>query len=94
MAARTRYVQSEIDLAVTSGERFDVAELSAKWHNMIEAARKTVSILPAEQIGKAVLTKDGKLFNGLDAQLAEAIAAGEVVFHEGRICGAWPQIVG
>ena len=22
-----------------------------------------------------------------------ALAAGEVVFHEGRICGAWPQIV-
>ena len=22
-----------------------------------------------------------------------AMEAGEVVFHEGRICGAWPQIV-
>lgn len=29
-----------------------------------------------------------------DAELSAALAAGEVVFHEGRICGAWPQIVG
>ena len=40
------------------------------------------------------VSNDIDVFNVLDAQLAEAIAAGEVVFHEGRICGAWPQIVG
>lgn len=40
------------------------------------------------------VSNDIDVFNGLDAQLAEAIATGEVVFHEGRICGAWPQIVG
>ncbi len=93
MAARTRYVQSEIDAAVRSDEPVDVAALSRKWHAMIEAARKTVPILPAEHVGKAVLTRDGRLFNGSDEQLAAAIEAGDVVFHEGRICGAWPQII-
>ena len=60
---------------------------------MKNGARKTVSILPAEHVGKAVLAKDGTLFNGSDEQLAAAMEANEVVFHEGRICGAWPQIV-
>ena len=92
--ARTRYVQDEIDMAVKSDEPVDVAELSRKWHRMIDAARVTISLLPPEEVGKAVLTRDGRLFNGSDEQLSAAMAAGDVVFHEGRICGAWPQIVG
>lgn len=92
--ARTRYVQEEIDIAVKSEEPINVAALSRKWHDMIDAARTTISLLPPEEVGKAVLTRDGALFNGSDAQLSAAMAAGEVVFHEGRICGAWPQIVG
>lgn len=94
MAARTRYVQSELDMAVVSDEPLDVAMLSRTWHEMIEAARQTIAILPPDQAGKAVLNKDGSLFTGSDAELSAALAAGEVVFHEGRICGAWPQIVG
>ena len=39
------------------------------------------------------LAKNCELFNGSDEQLVAAMEAGEVVFHEGRICGAWPQIV-
>ena len=92
--ARTRYVQDEIDIAVRSNEPIDVAELSRKWHAMIDDARTTISLLPQEEVGKAVLTKDGALFKGSDAQLSAAIEAGDVIFHEGRICGAWPQIVG
>ena len=93
MAARTHYSQDEIDIAVKSNEPVDVAALSLKWHEMIQSARETISILPADEVGKAVLTSNGELFNGTDEQLSAAIAAGEVVFHEGRICGAWPQIV-
>jgi len=93
MAARTHYTQSEIDVAVRSESSVDVAELSMKWHAMIEAARKTISLLPVEEVGKAVLNKDGTLFNGTCEQLERAMAAGDVVFHEGRICGAWPQII-
>ena len=93
MPARTHYAQSEIDVAVVSETPIDVASLAVKWHEMIEGARRTVSILPAEHVGKAVLAKDGMLFNGSDEQLVAAMEAGEVVFHEGRICGAWPQIV-
>ena len=93
MAVRTRYVQSEIDVAVR-GEKFDVAALSLKWHEMIEEGRKIVAALPPEHVGKAVLNRDGSLFLGKAEDIPDAIASGEVVFHEGRICGAWPQIVG
>ena len=93
MAVRTRYAQSEIDVAVR-GEKFDVAALSLKWHEMIEEGRKIVAALPPEHVGKAVLNRDGSLFLGKAEDIPAAIASGEVVFHEGRICGAWPQIVG
>ena len=93
MAARTHYAQSEIDIAVKSESPVDVAALSVKWHEMIESARKMVSVLPPEEVGKAVLNKDGSLFTGTPDQLVRAMESGEVVFHEGRICGAWPQII-
>ena len=94
MAARTHYVQSEIDIAVISQVPLDVAALSRKWHEMIDVARKTISLLPPERVGNAILNKDGSLFTGGDEELVPALAAGEIVFHEGRIYGAWPQIIG
>ena len=61
---------------------------------MAVTAFQSESLLPPEEVGKAVLTRDGCLFNGSDGQLSAAMEAGGVVFHEGRICGAWPRIVG
>lgn len=37
--------------------------------------------------------KDAARRRGDDEALKEALKAGELVFHEGRIGGAWPQIV-
>ena len=93
-AARIHYSQTEVDIAVTTGERIDVAAVSRKWHDLIECARSMIAILPPSEMGKAVLRKDGKPFNGTETELRAALAAGEVVFHEGRICGAWPRIIG
>ena len=93
MAARTRYAQSEIDVAVNTAETVDVAALSRKWHLMIEEGRRLITALPAEHVGKAVLNKDGTLFSGSFAELAKDVESGSVMFHAGRICGAWPQIV-
>lgn len=93
MAARTHYVQGEIDIAVNSPEPYDVPALSVKWHSMINAGRRTLAVLPADQVGKAVLKTDGTLFNGSDEILMASLKAGEILFHEGRICGAWPRVV-
>lgn len=83
-----------MDIAVTTGERIDVAAVSRMWHELIERARSMIAILPPSEMGKAVLGRDGKPFNGTESELRAALAAGEVVFHEGHICGAWPRIVG
>ena len=60
---------------------------------MISAARNTIRLIPAEEVGKAVLTKDGELFRGTDEEFIAALSAGEIVFHEGHLGGAWPRIV-
>ena len=49
--------------------------------------------LPRAEVGKVVMTRVGELFRGDDEALKAAREAGELVFHEGRIGGAWPQIV-
>jgi len=93
MCARTTYVQSELDLVVRSEVPVDAAALSRKWHEMIDQARETIRILPPEEVGKAVMTRDGELFRGTEDEFAAALSAGEIVFHEGVIGGAWPMIV-
>ena len=60
---------------------------------MIAAARNTIRLIPTEEAGKAVLTKDGELFCGTDEEFRTALSAGEIVFHEGHLGGAWPRIV-
>ena len=93
MAMRVRYVQEELDAAIESEEPLDAACLCQKWHEMIAAARNTIRLIPAEEAGKAVLTKDGELFRGTDEEFLAALSAGEIVFHEGHLGGAWPRIV-
>jgi len=94
MGMRTRYSQPEFDVAIVNHADYDLGELSRKWHDMIWRARETVKLLPAEHVGKAVTNADGTLFNGTDEELVEALKAGELQFHEGRIGGAWPRIIG
>lgn len=90
--ARIHYAQAEIDRLVSTPERLDAAAIMRKWHEMIWAARETITILPPEEAGKCVANADGTLFRGTDEELRSALDAGGIVFHEGRIGGAWPRI--
>ena len=89
---RVRYVQVELDSFVESEVKLDAAVLCRKWHEMVIAARDTIRLLPAEEAGKAVMTREGGLFKGTD-EFRAALATGGIVFHEGHLGGAWPQIV-
>lgn len=93
MCARTTYVQRELDMVVRSEEPVDAANLSRKWHEMVDHARTTIRLLPSEEVGKAVLTKDGSLFGGTDDELVSALEKGDLVFHDGELGGAWPMIL-
>ena len=94
MCSRTSYTPPEFEIAIKNAGDYNLADLSAKWHDMIWRARDTVKLLPPSEVGKAVMTKDGKLFKGDDDALKAALAAGELEFHEGTIGGAWPRIIG
>lgn len=92
MCARTTYVQKELDLVVKSVETVNAATLSRKWHEMVNRARTTIRLLPPEEVGKAVLTKNRVPFRGSDDELKFALKNGGIIFHEGEIGGAWPTL--
>ena len=90
--ARTRYVQSEIDSLDFDGPVPKAAEISSRWHAAVDEAREIVRVLPAEQAGRCVLDHEGRLQKGPPAAVLEELSAGRVVFHEGRIRGAFPEV--
>jgi hypothetical protein len=92
-AASTRYAAVELAGLAFDGAPPDPADLLRRWHDALRAAREIVSQLPAEQAGKAVLAPDARPFRGDAAELEGALGANALLFHEGAIKGAFPQIV-
>lgn len=72
----------------------DPIALGRKWRAMLKQAREIVEILPPCEVGKCVLTAQGALCNLAPDGLRVALEKDELRFHTGRVCGAWPQIVG
>ena len=93
-AARVRYAQEELDLAVASEEPLDAASLGRRWHGAVEEGRRTVALLPAEFAGSCVMDAGGGLFRGGEEELKSALSAGRLRFHKGAIRGAWPRVEG
>ena len=95
LAARSaRYSDAELRGLDFDGEAPDAATLALQWRTVLAEARQLIALLPAEEAGRAVLTKEGVPYQGKPATLSEAVASRELVFHEGRIGGAFPRIVG
>lgn len=92
--ARRRYNQVEIDAKIMPQGVYRADELCLFWREEVERARRTLEIFPRQHAGKAVMTKSGALFRGSDEELRAALAADELVFHEGVIGGAWPRVIG
>jgi len=91
-AARTRYVQAELDQLEFEGQPPTAAALSAAWHQAVDEARELIRLLPPEQAGRCVLDQDGRLQRAPPPALAGELAAGRVQFHQGRIRGAFPEL--
>jgi hypothetical protein len=93
-AARSvRYSQAELASLAFDSDPPDAAELSRRWHSALDSARLVVGLLPAEQVGRAVLDVAGHLFREGERDLRGALDTGGLRFHEGRIRGAMPTIV-
>lgn len=89
----SRYSIEEVASLSFDGPAPDASALSRRWHTALGSARVIVESLPREHVGTAVLAADGGLFQGSRDDLARARADGTLVFHEGRIGGAWPRLV-
>ena len=92
-ARSSHYAADEVAELAFAGPPPDAAALSRRWHVLLDSGHEVVDVLPAEEVGRCVLTRQGELFRG-DAEAARrALAQGEIAFHAGRIKGAYPRIL-
>lgn len=88
------YTTAELEGLAFDGPPPDLAELLRKWHFILGEAREIIAALPAAQVGTCVLQRRGDLYRENPAQLRRDLAADSLVFHAGRIRGAYPQMSG
>lgn len=88
----SRYSTEEVASLDFKGPPPRASDLSRRWRDALERAGAAIDLLPAPHVGKAVLAPDASLFKGSPAALAEALAADRVLFHPGRLRGAWPRL--
>ena len=67
-------------------------ELTQVWRDMLKEADIIISILPEDQLGHCVVTRDGELFKGAPEVLKEQLEAGEIFFQPDTIRGSWPRV--
>jgi len=91
--ARRHYNQVEIDEKILPKGAYDAAEMCRFWHACVESTREVLKDFPRSEVGKAVMNRDGTLFNGTNGELKAALAAGSLEFHEGTLGGVWPRII-
>jgi hypothetical protein len=89
-----RYSAQEVGSLAFDGPVPDAGELSRQWRSLLTAAREVVAVLPAAESGKCVLDASGRLFTGDTVSLRAAVSAGQLLFHAGRIRGAFPTVSG
>ena len=88
----SHYSDDEVASLAFAGPAPQASELSRQWQDALDRAVATISLLPHQHVGEAVLTADARLFRGGPAALTEALAAERLLFHRGRLGGALPQI--
>jgi hypothetical protein len=93
-AARNRYSAAEVAQLAFSGEPPDPGVLARSWRAAVDSGREVIARLPGDQAGRCVVLATGGLCRAAADELSGLLAAGSLVFHEGRIRGALPQVKG
>jgi len=89
-AGRLHYSQAEVNTLDFAGRPPDAAALGAQWHGALESANTICLTLPAGQAGTCVLSENRELYRGDPHLLADSLNRAALLFHKGRIGGAWP----
>lgn len=89
-----RYSSEEIAALSFAGPPPDAADLSRRWHAMLQSAHELIQLLPAQHAGCCVLDARNELFRGDQQLLRMSLKADTVRFHRGSIRGALPRING
>jgi hypothetical protein len=89
-----RYSVEEVAELSFSSDPPDAAELSRRWHTILQMSEALIAALPPEEAGRCVLTSWGALFRGGIGELEAALERRAIRFHEGSIRGALPQVLG
>lgn len=90
----TRYRDEDLRGLQFEGPTPDAAGLSRRWHAALDQARSLVSVLPADEAGKAVLDDSGAPCRASLPDLMALLVQGRPpCFHAGSIRGALPRIV-
>jgi hypothetical protein len=88
----SRYSREEISALAFEREPPDAGQLSRAWHSILGEAAQIVAALPPAETGKCVLNRDGTPCNRGPEALPDLLARDALLFHEGRIRGALPQV--
>lgn len=89
----SRYSEAEVGELAFDGPAPDATLLSRQWSTLLHEAQEVIDRLPPEKVGHCVLAADHSLFRGSAVDAARALGRGDIVFHEGRICGAMPELL-
>ncbi len=88
-----RYTAEDLGDLSFEGPLPDMADISRRWHLMLEDARAIIAALPREHAGKCVLDHVGSLYRNPKERIQADLESNRIAFHAGRIRGAFPQIV-
>lgn len=92
-AGRLHYSQLELDDLDFEGASPSASMLSREWKQAIREGKQQIDGMAEEHFGQCVLAaRDLSLYKGTAQQLEEDLKQGHIVFHEGSIGGAWPQL--
>jgi hypothetical protein len=88
----THYTKEDYEMLAFEGIAPDATELRDVWRSMLREAPEMIAILPEDQIGKCITTRDGTIFFGTATELKAGLQSNDICFHTGCIRGAWPSI--
>jgi hypothetical protein len=90
----SRYSAEEVGQLAFEGTAPDAGVLARRWHAAHSEARIICATIPPDQVGRCVLTPEGRLYTANPDDLQADLLRGAVRFHAGRIGGALPSVVG